>query len=258
MALQLPVEVTNIPTQPVFPSRVIAQVNGITNWWTTHEQDVRVGLDGKQAIRPVVGDAPLPIGDVPFTFEPLTQNGKTRRPAVCDGNDRKFWTVPVAVDPAWTTYAMCIRIKADINGRESTFIKFATSGLMISPRRTNSATVGGSVTLQTGPNLGTGERIIEFTANAVPTGTWLMMLLAHNATTGLVKIQVNDSEVFQSAAGAAVVSGEATATVDFGRWKKNHPFEGHLGNLGRITGDVLSDPASLSHIRTYRQALYGV
>ncbi|MBC9246754.1 hypothetical protein H4P12_08515 [Paracoccus sp. 11-3] len=253
--LQIPVEVTTLPTQPVFPSKTIASIDGIRAWWTSHVEDMRLNTDGRQTIRPVVGTVPLLQAGDAFSFPEVTINKKKRRPALNDKNGNKFWTAPLALEAGWNSYVCAVQLEDFLESYEAAVVKVATGAILIYPFRGASATNGACVSWLAG-TAGTETRIIE--TGALGANVPVYVTIAHNTATGAVKAAFNGGTVLSAATSPAALTSDLTCSIEFGRRNASNPFNGRLLNFGHVVGDVLATEASRVKLRSYMNALYGI
>lgn len=265
MALKIPTQITNLPQQPVFPSRIIQTVTNIANWWSPHEEDMVMSGGGLQTIRPVVGAKPLVQGGEPLTFPPVVLNGKTRKGAFIDNVMTKFLTTSLDLVDGWNSYILAVSVADITNAPEAGVIQFGSVGAFIlypfrSTNQTNGAAVSWALVAANGSPTGVETRIIETGGTYVDVNKPVYMIIGHHTVNGAVKASFNGGPVLTSATSPAALGGGKVATVELGRRSSNanHGFHGSLLNFGHVRGDLLADAASMVKLKTYMNALYGI
>ena len=249
--IRLPVTVTNLPPQPLIPSRIIASIERMRRWWTTHEQEYRFDYTGLAYFRPVFGDVPLAIGGTdPITFSDMADSG--RRPFANDSSVNRYVASPLVPNTDWSSFVVGFRADPNINSTSLASIQYNEGSLIIRPIVGGNSAQGGGIDWRDGATsvrLAQGPRPISDRPQFIT--------VAHNKATGQVKFALDDAAPTVSGPTAAT-SATNWARMTVGATPGVGGFPGHILNAGHISGDIFANPLSRQLLAQYRTAVYGV
>lgn len=249
--LTLPIEITNPPKQPVYPTQIVRGLPGIKHWWTTHREETIAGSDGKRRVRPRAGSLQL-VENAPISYAAQIDNGKARTPAVFPlVNNGNYYTVDVALQNGWTTIlSVQKRNPGQLAGEIWSIQVNAAVMLFLTPARTTNATAGGSFWVDNGAQLN-GAPVLH--------DNIFVSLVAFDTVSGQAKRMV-DLTAIETATLTELTGAAPTATsrLNFGVKINTQQYGGWGYEVAVFDGDLTANPDAISSIKAYLGALYGM